>query len=224
MLFDFKLKTLMNKLTKLALALPLSFAVGAIATAAPSFAISLTYADTVEVFNPGSGINDPNRRVQDHALDAPQLNYNNNQHFLSLGYEGEAIFSFGTEFHEQVTVWETTWGTKSSQSQWDERIDVFVGNNLDGSDEDWRYIGEIFNISDQATHNEAGATLTFEGSETYQYVRLVDKSPKRLDGFDVNAVGVKGVESKSVPEPSSALSLLALSLLAKFGIKRRQNI
>ncbi len=132
----------MSNWTKLALALPLSFAVGTIATASPSFAISPTYADTVEVFNPGSGINDPNRRVPNHALGAPQLNYNNNRDFLSLGYEGEAIFSFGTEFNEQVTVWETTWGIKSRQSQWDEPIDVFVGNNLDGSEDNWRYIND----------------------------------------------------------------------------------
>jgi hypothetical protein len=199
------------------------------ATVTPASASSLSYATTVEQYNAGSGVIG-DRGNTDNALGAPQADDTNN--FLSLGMEGDAIFSFGGLFNGSVTVWETTWGHKSQQSDYDEQIEVFVGNNIDEV-ENWLRIGEILNIQDGAYDGDqndgevnSGATLDIGNDESYKYVRVVDTSNQSGDGFDVNAIGVNPVEpgeaSASVPEPGSMFALAAVGgLLA--ATRRHQN-
>ncbi|MEM8642253.1 MAG: PEP-CTERM sorting domain-containing protein [Cyanobacteria bacterium P01_G01_bin.54] len=194
----------------------------AIATAiAPSYAQG--FATKTEAYNPGSGNIADYRRDVTNALGAPQAD--RTKDFLSLGMGGSAIFSFASAdntsgyFSGSVTVWETTWGSKSHQGQYDERIEVFVGNDL-GNVDNWLSIGEIWNIRDKAFDTNqsdglagAGATLEIGNEELYQYVRVVDLSQKRADGFDVNAIAVNpaAAPTEAVPEPATLIGgLLAL--------------
>jgi len=195
--------------TKALLTLPVSVAIAAL-SALPSWAVGLTYATKVESYTPGGGLpasNDFYRKDTDNALGAPQFNYDSNQDFLSLGIGGEAIFSFGNAFHSSVTLWETTWGRKSRQADYDERVEVLVGNALKG---DWLSIGVIQNIADNAYRSEAGATLAIKNSNTYSFLRLVDRSPggRGRDGFDVNAIAVQPAATQPVPEPATMSGLI----------------
>ncbi|NEO84055.1 MAG: PEP-CTERM sorting domain-containing protein [Spirulina sp. SIO3F2] len=194
----------------------------AIATAVtPSYAQG--FATRTEVYDPGTGNIADYRRDVTNALGTPQAD--RTRDFLSLGMGGSAIFSFASAenvdgyFSGSVTVWETTWGNKSRQSQYDERIEVFVGNNLNDV-ENWLSIGEIWNIRDGAFDTNqsdgsagSGATLDIGNDDLYKYVRVVDLSQKRADGFDVNAIAVNpaNAPAEAVPEPATIIGgLLAL--------------
>jgi hypothetical protein len=191
----------MKRIAQLALATPAALLATALTTL-PALANSLTYATRVESYTPGSGSIAADRTITSEALGAPQLSSRNND-FLSLGFGGEAVFSFNTLFSNQVTVWETTWGNYSRQSSYDERVKVYVGNDLNSG---WKYIGTILNIEDGAYNSPNGFTLQIGDTNTYQYVRLVDDSPfvRDRDGFDVNAVAV---QSAAVPEPTTMAGL-----------------
>ncbi|MFB2934350.1 PEP-CTERM sorting domain-containing protein [Aerosakkonemataceae cyanobacterium BLCC-F154] len=209
---------------KAAFAIPVSLFVTALA-AVPSIAGTLTYATKVESYdNKGTSMDDY-REDTSNALGAPQLDANNNsnQDFLSLGIKGEAIFSFGTLFSGQVTLWETTWGNHTQQSQYDEKVKVFVGNYLSGND--WLEIGTIANIANNAFKNPLGASLEINNNNTYKYVKLVDNSPggSGRDGFDVNAIAVMGIDAASIPEPTSTLGLLALGTFGASSLLKRKQ-
>lgn len=209
----------MKLFTKALLALPVSMAIAALG-AAPSAAMGLTYATSVESYNPGGGIGADYRKDTDNALGAPQFNYDSNRDFLSLGIGGEAIFSFDNPFHTSVTLWETTWGQKRNQSSYDERVEVFVGNALDGS---WKSLGIIQNIADNAYRSEDGATLSIADGNSYNFLRLVDRSPNRggRDGFDVNAVA-SYTSGQPVPEPAT-MSGLAVAAVGMVVARRRKR-
>lgn len=207
----------MKTAIKAAIALPITLTLTALA-ATPSRAGSLTYATQVDSYIPGSGITEAYRKNTAGALGAPQLNYDSNTDFLSLGRGGEAIFSFGTLFSGKVSLWETTWGKKNSQSDYDERVAVFVGNLLNGQESDWLRIGEIWNIRDNAYRSATGASLSIGNNNAYQYLKLVDLTPRGNsdDGFDVNAVAVE-----AIPEPLT-MSGLALGVSGMMMARRRR--
>lgn len=208
----------MKTILKSAIAIPFSLALTAL-VAAPSLAGSLTFATNVEEFNEGVGIQEAYRRNTANALGAPQLNaYSSTKDFLSLGVGGSAIFSFGTQFTNKVTLWETTWGDKNGrQSAYDEQVEVFASNSLDGV---WTRLGLIKNIEDGAYNTAAGASLTFDG--IFQYLKLVDKSAagSDRDGFDVNGIGVE-----SVPEPFTIAGMVvgASGMIAARRRRTKQN-
>ena len=208
----------MKTTLKSAIAIPFSLALTAL-IAAPSLAGSLTFATNVEEFNEGVGIQEAYRRNTANALGAPQLNaYSSTKDFLSLGVGGSAIFSFGTQFTNKVTLWETTWGDKNGrQSAYDEQVEVFASNSLDGV---WTRLGLIKNIEDGAYNTAAGASLTFDG--IFQYLKLVDKSAagSDRDGFDVNGIGVE-----SVPEPFTIAGMVvgASGMIAARRRRTKQN-
>ena len=168
----------------------------------------------------------------DPGLTADSSNgYSGNQDFLSLGLGGRAVFDFGQDFSGEITLWETTWGHKSSQSAYDERVDVYYGNFDTVTDWDvlandldqWSYAGDIFNVEDSAYNTAAGATNAGSSPQgTFNYVLLVDKSVTRGDGFDVNAIAVQGVDSQDVPEPVSVLGLLLVGAAGGCQLLRRQ--
>ncbi|AFY99968.1 PEP-CTERM sorting domain-containing protein [Calothrix sp. PCC 6303] len=199
--------------------LPFSIAATALSTT-PVFAGTLDFATNVLEYKEGQGIQTSWRRITDNALgsydkgykgeeaDVEKFFHTKNQNFLSLGLGGEAIFEFGKKFTKEVTVWETTWGSANEkQSYHDERIQIFVGNDL----KNWLSIGTIKNIADGAYKEKEGATLQIGNNDTYKYVRVVDKSQVAdgRDGFDVNAIAVRGV-TQAVPEPGAILGLLAV--------------
>lgn len=210
---------------KAAIALPISMAV---AISANSAHAAMFYADNVESYTQGMFTYDkPEQTAQrtnvNNALDAPQADATHD--FLSLGFGGEVIFSFGGMFSDRVTVWETTWGTKNHQNNYDERVEVFVGN--DG--EDWLSLGVIENINHGAyDHNQGdglsnmGATLNIGNDNLYEFVKLVDMSPmvQGRDGFDVNAIAVN---IESVPEPTTTLGLLTVGALATASMLKRKQ-
>lgn len=198
-----------------AAALPISLILTTL-VAIPSQAASLSYATKVDFYKEGAGIDEGYRRNTASALGAPQLSaFDSNKNFLALGVGGEAIFSFGTLFHKSVTIWETTWGKKNAQKDYDERVDVYVGNNLDGG---WLYLGQILNIADNAYRSNAGASLNIGNNNVYTYLKLVDKSQagRDRDGFDVNGIGVE-----AVPEPLTMGGLL-LGMSGMVAARRRR--
>lgn len=181
--------------------------VGSLSSAA---AAAQLYANSVEYYNNNGTAMDSYRQETENALGAPQPG--STQDFLSLGFGGEAIFGFGAAISGEITVWETTWGVKNQQSDYDERVEVFVGNNLDG---EWFSVGTIQNIADGAYYGDGsdgypGASVNTQdlyGNQAFNYVRLVDQSPERRgrDGFDVNAIAAAPAD---VPEPAAALGLV----------------
>lgn len=189
-------------------------------------AATLYATDVVYYERPNNDVS-AERGITDYALGTPQFS-SRNENFLSLGKNGRAVFNFGQDFAGEVSIWETTWGTKTQQSQWDERIDIYYGNF--DSDVDWASVsndlsqwesaGEILNIADNAHDSVTGASnagYTPEG--IFNHVLLVDKSPKS-GGFDVNAIAVQGVEKQEVPEPTALAGLLMVGAL---GLQTRRK-
>jgi hypothetical protein len=232
----------MKNLWKAAWIIPAAVAI-TVSTATSSVAGTLTYATEVESYKQGlfnyTNSNKINQRTQtDSALGSPEKGGNLDQisDFLSLGLEGEAVFSFGTGFSGEVKIWETTWGEKSSQSSYWEEVDIYVGKTQN----EWFKLGNIQNIADGAYDpSDTGAqkngqldggaslfTTDLFGEEVFNFVKVVDVTPENewksdRDGFDINAIAVEGV---SVPEPASTLGLMAVAV---FGVgsrvKKRQN-
>lgn len=223
----------MNHFWKAALIIPASLAVTAM-TATSSVAVSLTYATDVIEYNQGDIKHD------NQELFERQTNTNNalgdvekggvtiTKDFLSLGFEGSAIFGFGTAFSGEVKIWETTYGTRNQQSDFSEIVDIYVGQTLD----DFQLLGTVKNIEDNAYDKDTQAgvvqggaslfTTDVFGDEVFNFVKVVDVSDQKFngrDGFDINAIAVQ-----SVPEPASVLGLMTVGLLgASSTLKKRQN-
>lgn len=221
--------------------LTVSTAIGV--SAAPAFA-NTNFATGVVEYTEGSGINSQQswRTDTDNALGSYLDTYDQQKHgseekflisknkdFLSLGLGGEAIFEFGEYFFPEITVWETTWGEKKGQGEHDERLEVLVSNDL----EEWVTLGIIENIAGGAYNSVDGATIgADEGSELseqlFRYVKVVDESPNpgtSRDGFDVNAIAVKGSGKfvKAVPEPASILGLLTVGVVGAGSLGKRKK-
>jgi len=204
--------------------------------AAEAQAARLYATDVVYYDNNGTSMADYRKDVTnalgDPGLTADSANgYSGNKDFLALGLGGRAVFNFGQDFAGEVNIWETTWGGKSKQSSYDERIDIYYGNFESGADwssvsndlTQWTNAGEILNIQDNAYNTANGASNSgFSPEGIFNHVLLVDKSQVKSgrDGFDINAIAVKGVEQKEVPEPTAVLGLL---MVGAFGIQVRRK-
>ena len=204
-----------------------AIAAGIVCAAGSAQAAQLYATDVVYYDNNGTSMASYRDNVE-NALGSPELTsdssngYSGNKDFLSLGISGRAVFDFGQSFSGDVTIWETTWGNKSSQNSYDERIDIYYGNFDSVTDweslaEDltqWTYAGEILNIADNAYNTAQGATNAGDApAGIFNYVLVVDKTTQEAanrDGFDVNAIAVNGVDTKDVPEPASLLGLLVV--------------
>jgi len=193
---------------------PLALTTVALASA-PSYASSLTFASTVEAYNAGFATyggktttisndrDNPNEALGTFNVPTGEVYNSGNQKFLSLGLGGSAIFSFGTLFQNEVRLWETTWGYKAGQSAYDEQVEVYVGKNLN----DWTFVSLVKNIADGAYNTKIGTSVKLAAGETYQYVKLVDKSAqaKDRDGWDVSAIAVEAapISAAGAPEPTT---------------------
>ncbi|MGD1860298.1 MAG: PEP-CTERM sorting domain-containing protein [Leptolyngbyaceae cyanobacterium] len=211
--------------------IPSAIAAGAVlltgnAQAAQIYATEVVYYDIN-----GTNVAE-SRQDLTNALGAPQLD-SKNLDFLSLGMGGRAVFDFGQAFSGDVSLWETTWGNKSSQGAYDEQVDIYYGNfatesvwqELAHDLSQWVYAGEILNIADGAYNTEDGATNAGSAPEgIFSHVLLVDKSEVKgnRDGFDVNAIAVNGVDPQAVPEPASALALVMVGAVGGTRLLKRR--
>ncbi|MEL7034353.1 MAG: PEP-CTERM sorting domain-containing protein [Cyanobacteria bacterium J06592_8] len=225
-------------MNKLKLLIPTLTVTATTLFAGNAFAASLNYATTVESYTQGKFLYDDvdminSRTNTDNALGAPDKgNVDANEDFLSLGFGGEAVFSFDTGFSGEVKIWETTWDSKDSQKDYWEEAAIFVGD-LDGN---WFELGSILNIEDGAydptdgkdTNGQldGGASLfttDLFGDDIFHFVKVIDITPdayqrQNRDGFDINAIAVQGIDdTTSVPEPSAMLGLgiVAMGLAGK---------
>ncbi len=216
---------------------PAAVVTGILCTTGSAQAAQLFATDVVYYNNNGTQM-DEYRKNTNNALGDPELltdstnGYDGSKDFLSLGIGGRAVFDFGQNFSGNVTLWETTWGNKSSQKSYDERVGIYYGNfdaSVDWSAvandlSQWVSAGDIFNIQDGAYNTAAGATNAGASpSGIFNRVLLVDKSPngKSRDGFDVNAIAAQGVDKQAVPEPTSVISLLLIGGLGIQSIRKR---
>ena len=220
--------------------LPVAIAATGVLGAANGVQAAQLYATEVVYYNNNGTSMDADRQdvtkaLGSHGLLADSRDGYSDQNFLSLGIGGRAVFNFGQNFSGDATLWETTQGYKSSQSAYDEQVDLYYGNF--GSDVDWNRLasdlsqwasaGRIKNIEDSAYNTLAGASNAgFSPAGTFNYIMLVDRSPKgrNRDGFDVNAIAVNGRENQEIPEPMSILGLLVMGALGVRGLWQRQTV
>lgn len=159
------------------------------------------YATNVEGFTQGpadGGSVEPVRSNPLNALGAPQNN--NTVNFVSLGQGGSLILSFGTMFHNQVIVTETTY---PPINQHFESAQVWVGVGSTAATATWWLAGTVLNTADNTPMSLAGAHSA-SGLSAFKYVKIVDTTnfatSTSYDGFDVDAVGVLAT---TVPTPAS---------------------
>ncbi|AKG20691.1 PEP-CTERM sorting domain-containing protein [Calothrix sp. 336/3] len=228
-----KLKTIATLLLPVSIAMTALSATPAFATTSQnknytSVSSELDFATNVFNYQEGKGISERFRANTDNAKGRPQSGDTRN--FLSLGLGGSAIFEFGEYFFPEITIWETTWGTQKNQNGHNEKVEVLVGNDLNN----WISLGIIENIDDGAYIKPEGATIKAQdkniANTLFRYVKLVDKSPTIStstekatsgDGFDVNAIAVKG--AKAVPEPTSMMGLLTFGAIGANSLYKRKK-
>ena len=219
--------------------LPVAIAAAGVLGSANSVQAARLYASKVVYYNPNGTAMDTDRQDVTKALGDPGLtadsrNGYSDQNFLALGIGGRAVFNFGQNFSGEATLWETTQGYKSSQSAYDEQVDLYYGSF--GSSADWSLLandlsqwtsaGRIKNIDDGAYNTLAGASNTgFSPAGVFNHILLVDRSPqgRNRDGFDVNAIAVNGVENQEIPEPTVVFGLLLLGILGAQRPRPRQT-
>lgn len=175
-----------------------------------------TWANNVESFNQGKDRSnvavEAARSNPLLALGAPQNN--NTINFVSLGKAGSLVLSFGTMFHNEVVVWETTFPPINNHI---ENVAVYVGDGASAGTATYWLAGNIVNTGDGAPLSLAAAHLA-SGLSAFKYLKLVDTtnflSSSSGDGFDVDAVGVL-----AIPAPGSA----ALAGIGGMLIARRRR-
>ena len=217
--------------------MPVIVAATGVLGAANSVQAAQLYASKVVYYNPNGTAMDADRQdvtkaLGSHGLTVDSRNGYGGQNFLSLGIGGRAVFNFGQNFSGEATLWETTQGYKSSQSAYDEQVDLYYGSF--GSSVDWSLLandlsqwtsaGRIKNIDDGAYNTLAGAANTgFSPVGVFNYILLVDRSPqgRNRDGFDVNAIAVNGVENQEIPEPTLVFGLLLIGSLGAQRLRQR---
>jgi hypothetical protein len=178
---------------------------------------SIVWATHVEHFDQGfkknGGSIDANRSDPTKALFAPQGTDTLN--FVSLGFGGEIVLSFGTPFAHQAIVVETTYGNPAGHP---EAAELFVGIGATWDVAAWYAVGIIQNTADNQPISLAGV-MAESGQSAFNFVRIVDRTNPALhgaegDGFDVDGVGVM-----AVPAPGTfALAMGAMVV----GARRRR--
>lgn len=184
-----------------------------------SASASLMYASGVANFSQGltkgGGAVSADRTITSKALGAPQIN--DTMNFVSLGFGGSIILTFDSTFGGSVTVWETTYGSRSSYR---EAAEIFVGFGSDWNTASYYSVGQITNAT-------AGVTMSLSqveadsGRQAFNFLKIVDATNPALhnnsaDGFDVDGVGA---ELRTVPAPGG----VALAAVLGLGAMRRRR-
>ncbi len=173
------------------------------------------YATMVDYVQ-GGGTIASNRTIASNALGAPDSK------FLSLGFGGYAVFSFGSAFTSPGNVVEVTFDT----TNYGEYADIYVGNSYSGTGNvsdlgSFDFVASVDNVNAQASGG--GFTFTFPG--TYTYLAILDRTLLRGsgiaigpngDGFDIDSVSVNAV-------PVPAAGILLLGALGGLGVMRRRK-
>lgn len=172
------------------------------ATAVSGAASAATiYATSVDSFTPGPRtLVDPDRLNTANALGA------SDGKFLSLGFGGEVVLSFGQSFGSPGNVTEITFNRPIPP----ETADIYVGDGIN-----WVLIGSAANSAPDGVNS-----FTFTGY--FSKVKIIDTSTNPgnhflADGFDVDSVGVS-----PVPVPAAGLLLAGgLGLLGARKLRRK---
>lgn len=132
-----------------------------------------------------------------------------NNSFYSLGKGGYIIFSFDNDFGTDGSVFEITYGTRSSYV---ETANIFVSYR--GSDFEF-----ATSVDNQST---TGSFFSLPTVGPYDQLKIVDTSSiKNGDGFDIDAVSVNAAP---VPEPATMLLFgIGLAGLAGTQLRRRKK-
>ncbi len=181
------------------------------AVAATAGTVYATMVDYVQ----GGGTIAASRTIASNALGAPDSK------FLSLGFGGYAVFSFGTDFTSPGNVVEVTFDT----SNYDEHADIYVGNSYAGTGDvndlsSFDFVASVANTAAQGS--TGGFTFSFPGQ--YTYLAILDRTLLRGtssaslngDGFDIDSVSVNAV-------PVPAAGVLLLGALGGLGVMRRRK-
>lgn len=157
------------------------------------------YATSVDSFTPG-----PRTLIEASRLDTNNALGSADGKFLSLGFGGEVVLSFGQAFGSPLAATEITFNRPIPA----ETADVYVGN------------GSTWTLLGSASNWPATSTFTFAGYFTK--VKVVDTSVAPgggflADGFDLDSVGVS-----PVPVPAAGLLLAGgLGLLGARKLRRK---
>lgn len=183
---------------------------GVLAALSTAANASFVWASNVEAFSQGLKDNgqavDLNRSNPLLALGAPQNNDTIN--FVSLGGGGSLVVSFGTLFHDQAVLIETTFGHITDHI---EKANVFVGYGATAATATYWFAGAVVNTADGQPISLAGAAAA-SGRTTFKYLKIVDTTDfahsTSTDGFDVDGVGVVPVPAPGAIALASAGGLL----------------
>ncbi|MAY74434.1 MAG: hypothetical protein CMJ31_06865 [Phycisphaerae bacterium] len=182
------------------------------------------FASSVESFDQGrlrdSSHIDIVRSNPLNALNAPQMTYDMN--YVSLGWRGSIVLSFGGLITEQVTVWETSINPPPGHY---EMADIYVGYGDSAANADWWYAGSVDSRFDGQPISLDGAS-SLAGRDTFSYVRVTDATPDTsasMDGFDVDGVGATYAPPPFTPVPVPAPAGAALLGLGGLAAGRRSR-
>lgn len=161
-----------------------------------------------------------NRSYTDNALGAPDkypFVSGSNIDFMSLGVDGSGIYTFGTKFTSSVTVYETSWGSRTGYLEYAEILGSTDGDK-------WSSLGYVNNQASDGSY-----TIDFAGVFSYLMIKDITTDAKNMlpsdvymgaaangDGFDVNAVSAQA----ATPIPG-AVWLLGSGLIGLVGIRRK---
>ena len=129
--------------------------------------------------------------------------------FVSLGFGGSLVLSFGQPFKDNIYWYETTWNANTGHF---EHANLFVGSGNDPSTASYYLVANLSNLIEGVPASLATVQGN-TGISSWNYVKFVDTSSfiglSYADGWDVDGVG-----ADPLPAPGAAALLGLGGLLA----------
>lgn len=129
--------------------------------------------------------------------------------FVSLGFGGSLVLSFGQQFKDNIYWYETTWNAATGHFEF---ADLFVGSGSDPSTASYYFVGNLSNLI-EGVPSSLATVQNNTGISAWDYVKFVDTSSfigfPFADGWDIDGVG-----ADPVPAPGAAALLGLGGLLA----------
>lgn len=182
-------------------------AVAAISAVSGAAQADVVWATTVENFAQGLK---KNGAAVDAERSNPLLALGQAQNadainFVSLGFGGEIVLSFGTPFAHEALLVETTYG---SASTYPEAAELYVGVGASWNAATWYSVGIIQNTADNVPISLA-AVMADSGHSAFDFVKIADRTNPAHhnasgDGFDLDGIGV-------IPVPAPGAAALAIA-------------